>query len=72
MAALAVTRAQFPDVDFKVINTQSTFTAADRHRHAHAARGIFLTGIAMVFFLRSWRKRDRRLRRDSRRRSRSR
>ena len=31
------------------------YRAADRHRQPHAVLAILLTGIAMIFFLRSWR-----------------
>jgi HAE1 family hydrophobic/amphiphilic exporter-1 len=56
LKSLPILRRQFPAVDFKIINVQSTFT---EQQIALVTRtlleAIVLTGIAMVFFLRSWR-----------------
>lgn len=56
LAALPVIRRQFPNVDFRIINLQSTFTAQQIALVTRTlAESIVLTGIAMMFFLRSWR-----------------
>jgi HAE1 family hydrophobic/amphiphilic exporter-1 len=56
LATLPLLKRQFPAVDFQIINVQSTFTG---QQIAIVTRtlliAIFLTAIAMVFFLRSWR-----------------
>jgi HAE1 family hydrophobic/amphiphilic exporter-1 len=47
---------QFPDVTFRVINTQSKYTQAQIANVTHTLiAGIILTAIAMLLFLRSWR-----------------
>jgi HAE1 family hydrophobic/amphiphilic exporter-1 len=56
LRALPQIKKQFPDIQFEVINVQSRFTEQQIDivvRTLMAA--ILLTGIAMVFFLRSWR-----------------
>jgi HAE1 family hydrophobic/amphiphilic exporter-1 len=54
--ALPLMRRQFPSVDFRVINQQSTFTEQQIQLVTRTImEAILLTGIAMVFFLRSWR-----------------
>ena len=56
LAALPVIRRQFPNVDFRIINVQSTFTEQQIALVTRTlAEAIVLTGIAMIFFLRSWR-----------------
>jgi HAE1 family hydrophobic/amphiphilic exporter-1 len=53
---LPTLRRQFPEVDFSVVNTQSKYTQQQIANVTHTLlEGIFLTGIAMIFFLRSWR-----------------
>ncbi|MBV8245739.1 MAG: efflux RND transporter permease subunit [Candidatus Eremiobacteraeota bacterium] len=47
---------QFPQVKFSVVNVQSRFTKQQIDSVLHTlAEGVFLTGIVMLFFLRSWR-----------------
>ena len=47
---------QFPDVQFKIVNVQSRFTQQQIDSVTHTLfEGVLLTGIAMIFFLRSWR-----------------
>ncbi len=54
--ALPLMRKQFPKVDFKVINVQSTFTGQQIALVTRTLmEAIALTAIAMIFFLRSWR-----------------
>ena len=54
--ALPLMRKQYPNVDFKVINVQSTFTGQQIELVTRTIlEAIALTGIAMIFFLRSWR-----------------
>jgi HAE1 family hydrophobic/amphiphilic exporter-1 len=54
--ALPQLRRQFPDVDFNVINIQSRFTRQQIETVTHTLlEGVLLCGIAMMFFLRSWR-----------------
>jgi hydrophobic/amphiphilic exporter-1 (mainly G- bacteria), HAE1 family len=54
--SLPLLRKQFPDVNFVVINTQAKFTGQQIQLVTRTiAEGILLTGIAMIFFLRSWR-----------------
>ncbi|MBV8498506.1 MAG: efflux RND transporter permease subunit [Candidatus Eremiobacteraeota bacterium] len=56
LRALPQIERQFPEISFRVINIQSKFTGqqiAIVTRTLMAA--ILLTGIAMIFFLRSWR-----------------
>jgi HAE1 family hydrophobic/amphiphilic exporter-1 len=56
IAALPLLRRQFPDVDFSVINIQSRFTRQQIEGVTRTLfEGVLLCGIAMVFFLRSWR-----------------
>ena len=56
LSTLPVIRRQFPNVDFRIINVQSTFTQQQIALVTRTlAEAIVLTGIAMVFFLRSWR-----------------
>jgi HAE1 family hydrophobic/amphiphilic exporter-1 len=56
VAALPLMRREFPSVDFRVINQQSTFTEQQIELVTRTImEAILLTGIAMVFFLRSWR-----------------
>ncbi len=56
LKALPVLRKQFPDVEFSVINVQSVFTEQQIDLVTRTLlEAILLTGIAMVFFLRSWR-----------------
>ncbi|HEV3156636.1 MAG TPA: efflux RND transporter permease subunit [Candidatus Baltobacteraceae bacterium] len=53
---LPLIERKFPAITFKVINTQSTFTQQQIDIVTRTLmEGIFLTGIAMIFFLRSWR-----------------
>jgi len=53
---LPLIRRQFPNVDFKVINVQSRFTEQQIELVTRTLlEAILLTGIAMIFFLRSWR-----------------
>jgi HAE1 family hydrophobic/amphiphilic exporter-1 len=53
---LPLLRRQFPEIDFQVINTQSKFTEQQIELVTRTLlEGVLLTGIAMVFFLRSWR-----------------
>ncbi len=56
LKALPQIERQFPEISFRVINVQSKFT---EQQIAIVTRtlmeAILLTGIAMVFFLRSWR-----------------
>jgi len=56
LRALPLLKRQFPEIDFRVINTQSKFTGFQIALVTRTLmEGILLTGIAMVFFLRSWR-----------------
>jgi HAE1 family hydrophobic/amphiphilic exporter-1 len=49
-------RAQFPDINFSVINVQSRYTAQQIDSVIRTlSEGIILTGIVMLFFLGSWR-----------------
>ncbi len=56
LRALPQVERQFPEISFRVINVQSKFT---EQQIAIVTRtlmlAILLTGIAMIFFLRSWR-----------------
>ncbi len=53
---LPLLKRQFPDIDFEVINTQSRFTEQQIELVTRTLmESILLTGLAMVFFLRSWR-----------------
>jgi hydrophobic/amphiphilic exporter-1 (mainly G- bacteria), HAE1 family len=56
MKALPGLRQRFPDVTFKVTHTESIFTDQQIHGVINTlAEGIVLTGLVMIFFLRSWR-----------------
>ena len=56
LAALPAIEAQFPDVQFKVLNNEATFTQQQLSGVLQTlVEGICFTGIAMLFFLRSWR-----------------
>jgi HAE1 family hydrophobic/amphiphilic exporter-1 len=56
MKALPLLRRQFPEVNFTVINTQSKFSQMQIELVTRTLlEGIFLTALAMLFFLRSWR-----------------
>jgi hydrophobic/amphiphilic exporter-1 (mainly G- bacteria), HAE1 family len=47
---------QFPEISFRVMNVQSKFTAQQINIVTRALMlAMLLTGIAMIFFLRSWR-----------------
>ncbi|HTW85946.1 MAG TPA: efflux RND transporter permease subunit [Candidatus Sulfotelmatobacter sp.] len=54
--ALPAIEAQFPNVQFKVLNNEATYTQQQLVGVLKTLlQGIIFTGIAMVFFLRSWR-----------------
>ena len=56
IAALPLMRKQFPNVDFAVINLQSTFTQQQIDIVVKTlGEAVLLTALAMLFFLRSWR-----------------
>jgi HAE1 family hydrophobic/amphiphilic exporter-1 len=56
LAALPAIEAQFPDVAFRVLNVQADFTEQQLWGVLQTLiLGIVTTGIAMLFFLRSWR-----------------
>ncbi len=56
LAALPRLNRQFPQVHFAVVNTVSKFSEQQIEIVLHTLlEAILLTGIAMVFFLRSWR-----------------
>ncbi len=56
LKALPQIRKQFPDIQFQVINVQSRFTEQQIDIVVRTLmEAILLTGLAMVFFLRSWR-----------------
>jgi HAE1 family hydrophobic/amphiphilic exporter-1 len=56
LAALPKLRAQFPDIQFNVINVQSKYTAQQLDGVMRTlTEGVVLTGIVMLFFLGSWR-----------------
>jgi HAE1 family hydrophobic/amphiphilic exporter-1 len=56
LAQLPALKRQFPEIDFQVINTQSKFTQQQIDLVTRTLlESILLTGLAMVFFLRSWR-----------------
>ncbi len=53
---LPLLKRQFPDIDFDIVNTQSRFTRQQIELVSRTLmESILLTGLAMVFFLRSWR-----------------
>jgi HAE1 family hydrophobic/amphiphilic exporter-1 len=56
LAALPAIERQFPAVAFRVLNVQADFTKAQLWGVLETLiEGIVFTGIAMLFFLRSWR-----------------
>jgi hydrophobic/amphiphilic exporter-1 (mainly G- bacteria), HAE1 family len=56
IAELPKIQRQFPEISFNVVNVQSKFTEQQIDIVVKALmEAILLTGIAMVFFLRSWR-----------------
>jgi HAE1 family hydrophobic/amphiphilic exporter-1 len=56
IAALPKIRAQFPDINFGIINVQSKYTAQQLDGVIRTLiEGIVLTGVVMLFFLGSWR-----------------
>jgi hydrophobic/amphiphilic exporter-1 (mainly G- bacteria), HAE1 family len=56
LAALPAVERQFPEISFRVINVQSKFTEQQIDIVVRTlGEAILLTGLAMVFFLRSWR-----------------
>jgi HAE1 family hydrophobic/amphiphilic exporter-1 len=56
LAALPLLHRTYPDVDFSVLNVQSTYTEQQLSGVVHTLiLAIILTGIVMLFFLRSWR-----------------
>ena len=56
IAALPKVERQFPEISFRVIHVQSTFTEQQIDIVVRTlSEAILLTGLAMVFFLRSWR-----------------
>jgi HAE1 family hydrophobic/amphiphilic exporter-1 len=56
LAALPAIEAQFPDVAFRVLNVQADDTKAQLWGVLQTLlEAIFFTGIAMLFFLKSWR-----------------
>ncbi len=56
LAALPRVRAQFPDINFNVINVQSKYTEQQLDSVIRTLlEGVVLTGIVMLFFLHSWR-----------------
>ena len=56
IAALPAVEKRFPEISFRVIHIQSTFTEQQIEIVVRTlSEAILLTGLAMVFFLRSWR-----------------
>ncbi len=56
LRALPQVERQFPEISFRVINVQSKFTEQQIQIVTRTLMlAILLTGIAMIFFLRSWR-----------------
>ena len=56
IAALPAVERRFPEISFRVIHVQSTFTEQQIEIVVRTlSEAILLTGLAMVFFLRSWR-----------------
>jgi len=54
--ALPAIEAQFPDVAFRVLNVEADFTEQQLLSVLYTlGEGVVFTGIAMLFFLRSWR-----------------
>jgi HAE1 family hydrophobic/amphiphilic exporter-1 len=57
LAELPRLRAQYPDVNFSVLNVQSTYTQDLLSGVTRTLiEGIIITAFVMLFFLRSWRK----------------
>jgi HAE1 family hydrophobic/amphiphilic exporter-1 len=56
IAMLPKIKAQFPDINFGIVNVQSKYTAQQLDGVIRTlVEGIVLTGIVMLFFLGSWR-----------------
>jgi HAE1 family hydrophobic/amphiphilic exporter-1 len=56
LAALPALRRTYPDVEFSVLNVQSTYTEQQLQGVVRTLiEAIIFTGIVMLFFLRSWR-----------------
>ncbi|MGA3038200.1 MAG: efflux RND transporter permease subunit [Vulcanimicrobiaceae bacterium] len=56
LAAMPQIERQFPELQFKLLNTQSRFTTQQIDLVTRTLmEAMILTGIAMLFFLRSWR-----------------
>jgi len=56
LAALPRVRAQFPDINFNVVNVQSKYTEQQLDSVMRTLlEGVVLTGLVMLFFLHSWR-----------------
>ncbi len=56
IAALPAVERRFPEISFRVIHVQSTFTEQQIDIVVRTlSEAVLLTGLAMVFFLRSWR-----------------
>jgi HAE1 family hydrophobic/amphiphilic exporter-1 len=56
VAALPALEAQYPDIAFNILNVQADETKAQLYGVLQTlVEGIVFTGIAMLFFLRSWR-----------------
>jgi hydrophobic/amphiphilic exporter-1 (mainly G- bacteria), HAE1 family len=56
LAALPQIEAQFPDVNFGILNVQADYTKQQLFAVVQTLlEGIVFTGVAMLFFLRSWR-----------------
>jgi HAE1 family hydrophobic/amphiphilic exporter-1 len=56
LAAMPQIERQFPELQFKLLNTQSRFTTQQIDLVTRTLmEAMLLTGIAMLFFLRSWR-----------------
>ena len=56
IAALPAIERQFSDVGFKILNVQADFTEQQLEGVLKTlVEGIVFTGVAMIFFLRSWR-----------------
>ena len=56
LKALPELRSTYPDVEFSVVNVQSTYTKDQLNDVFHTlVEAIAFTGLVMLFFLRSWR-----------------
>jgi len=56
IAALPAIERQYPDIGFKILNVQADYTEQQLFGVLQTlVEGIIFTGVAMVFFLRSWR-----------------